>query len=107
MRRARSSTVLSRGTAWPVMTAVGLLSNVKAAGTAASRSAVSFTARSSAPWPRCTPSKKLMPVDSLFQDRARLVLDRATEKKIRNGMIAVLPHLNSGEYRDNSALFLH
>ena len=40
-----------------------------------------------------------MPVDSLFQDRARLVLDRATEKKIRNGMIAVLPHLNSGEYR--------
>ena len=45
------------------------------------------------------PEALLMPVDSLFQDRARLVLDRATEKKIRNGMIAVLPHLNSGEYR--------
>lgn len=45
------------------------------------------------------PVQLLRPVDSLFQDRARLVLDRATEKKIRNGMIAVLPHLDRGEYR--------
>ena len=45
------------------------------------------------------PVQLLRPVDSLFQDRARLVLDRATEKKIRNGMIAVLPHLDRGDYR--------
>ncbi len=45
------------------------------------------------------PAALLMPVDTLFQDRKKLVLDRATEKKIRNGMIAVLPHLDSGEYR--------
>ncbi len=45
------------------------------------------------------PASLLVPVDSLFQDRRRLVLDRATEKKIRNGMTAVLPHLDSGEYR--------
>jgi len=45
------------------------------------------------------PEELLLPVDSLFQDRKRLVVDRATEKKIRNGMIAVLPHLDSGEYR--------
>ena len=45
------------------------------------------------------PASLLVPVDSLFQDRKKLVLDRATEKKIRNGMIAVLPHLDSGEYR--------
>ncbi len=45
------------------------------------------------------PASLLVPVDSLFQDRKKLVLDRATEKKIRNGMTAVLPHLDSGEYR--------
>lgn len=45
------------------------------------------------------PAALLRPVDSLFQDRKRLVLDRATEKKIRNGMTAVLPHLDTGEYR--------
>ena len=45
------------------------------------------------------PFSLLLPVDTLFRDRKRLVVDRATEKKIRNGMIAVLPHLDSGEYR--------
>lgn len=45
------------------------------------------------------PAALLIPVDKLFADRKRLVLDRATEKKIRNGMTAVLPHLDSGEYR--------
>lgn len=45
------------------------------------------------------PTALLMPVDTLFQDQKRLLVDRATEKKIRNGMIAVLPHLDSGVYR--------
>ena len=45
------------------------------------------------------PTVYLRPVDTLFQDRKKLLLDRASEKKIRNGMTAVLPHLDSGEYR--------
>ena len=45
------------------------------------------------------PAALLRPVDSLFQDRKRLVVDRRTEKLICNGMTAVLPHLDSGEYR--------
>ena len=45
------------------------------------------------------PAELLMPVDSMFQDRKRLVVDRITEKMVRNGMISVLPHLDSGEYR--------
>ena len=45
------------------------------------------------------PASLLMPVDAMFQDRKKLVVDRATEKMVRNGMIAVLPHLDSGEYR--------
>ena len=42
--QARSSTVLSSGTAWPVMTEVGWRSKVKAAGTASSRPAAVVTA---------------------------------------------------------------
>jgi len=45
------------------------------------------------------PEELLLPVDSLFQDRKKLVLDRAAEKKVRNGVIAVLPNLDAGEYR--------
>ena len=38
-------------------------------------------------------------MDSLFQDRAALTVSGAVEKKIRNGMTAVLPDLAPGEYR--------
>jgi len=41
----------------------------------------------------------LMPVDSLFQDRKKLVVAPPAEKKIRNGMTAVMPELAPGEYR--------
>ena len=41
----------------------------------------------------------LLPVDRLFPDRKKLVLPSAVEKKIRNGMTAVLPELDQGEYR--------
>ena len=45
------------------------------------------------------PAALLMPVDSLFQDRAKLVLPPGLEKKVRNGMTAVLPGQGAGEYR--------
>ncbi len=45
------------------------------------------------------PTVFLRPVDSLFQDRAALTVSGAVEKKIRNGMTAVLPDLAPGEYR--------
>lgn len=45
------------------------------------------------------PEALLLPVDTLFQDREKLVLSPAAEKKIRNGMTAVLPSLMPGEYR--------
>ena len=45
------------------------------------------------------PEELLLPVDTLFQDRPELVLSPAVEKKIRNGMTAVLPDLAPGEYR--------
>ncbi len=46
------------------------------------------------------PASLLLPVDSLFAGRPVLVLKSAeTEKKIRNGMTAVLPELSPGEYR--------
>ena len=45
------------------------------------------------------PAALLMPVDSLFQDRKKLVVAPPAEKKIRNGMTAVLPELAPGEYR--------
>ena len=45
------------------------------------------------------PAALLMPVDSLFQGREKLILSAAVEKKIRNGMTAVLPSLTPGEYR--------
>lgn len=45
------------------------------------------------------PAALLRPVDSLFQDRKRVVLDKKTEKLVRNGMTAVLPGLDPGEYR--------
>ena len=46
------------------------------------------------------PASLLLPVDCLFADRPVLVLKRAeAEKKIRNGMTAVLPELPPGEYR--------
>ena len=46
------------------------------------------------------PASLLLPVDCLFAGRPVLVLKSAeTEKKIRNGMTAVLPELASGEYR--------
>ena len=38
-------------------------------------------------------------MDSLFQDREELVLPPSAEKKVRNGMTAVLPQLAPGEYR--------
>ncbi len=45
------------------------------------------------------PEELLLPVDSLFQDRPELVLSPAEEKKVRNGMTAVIPALAPGEYR--------
>ena len=45
------------------------------------------------------PEELLLPVDTLFQDREGLTVSVAVEKKIRNGMTAVLPELPSGEYR--------
>ena len=45
------------------------------------------------------PEELLLPVDTLFQDRSELVLSPAVEKKVRNGMTAVLPDLAPGEYR--------
>ncbi|MEY8401823.1 tRNA pseudouridine(55) synthase TruB [Oscillospiraceae bacterium 44-34] len=46
------------------------------------------------------PASLLLPVDCLFAGRPVLVLKSAeAEKKIRNGMTAVLPELPSGEYR--------
>ena len=45
------------------------------------------------------PAALLLPVDRLFLDRKKLVLPSAVEKKIRNGMTAVLPELDQGEYR--------
>ncbi len=45
------------------------------------------------------PAALLLPVDSLFQDRPELVLPPAAEKKVRNGMTAVMPDLAPGEYR--------
>ena len=46
------------------------------------------------------PVSLLLSVDCLFADRPVLVLKSAeAEKKIRNGMTAVLPELPSGEYR--------
>lgn len=45
------------------------------------------------------PAALLLPVDRLFPDRKKLVLSSAVEKKIRNGMTAVLPELDQGEYR--------
>lgn len=70
------------------------LQRVKAAGFTLADS-VSLEAVQSA----ADPAALLRPVDSLFQDRKRLVVDRRTEKLICNGMTAVLPHLDSGEYR--------
>lgn len=45
------------------------------------------------------PEELLLPVDTLFQDREKLVLSPTVEKKIRNGMTAVLLSLMPGEYR--------
>ena len=45
------------------------------------------------------PTSLLLPVDHLFQDRKKLVLSPAADKKIRNGMTAVLSGLAPGEYR--------
>ncbi len=45
------------------------------------------------------PEELLLPVDSLFQDRPELVLSPDGEKKVRNGMTAVMPSLAPGEYR--------
>ena len=45
------------------------------------------------------PTALLLPVDSLFRDWARLMVSAGVEKKIRNGMTAVLPDLIPGEYR--------
>lgn len=45
------------------------------------------------------PTALLLPVDSLFQDRKKLLVNSTVEKKIRNGMTAVLPRLTPGEYR--------
>ena len=45
------------------------------------------------------PEGLLLPVDRLFRDRPELVLAPAEEKKVRNGMTAVLPGLAAGEYR--------
>jgi len=48
------------------------------------------------------PAALLMPVDELFMDREKLVLSPEVEKKVRNGMTAVLPTLAPGEYRTYS-----
>jgi len=48
------------------------------------------------------PAVLLMPVDALFMDRKKLVLSPEVEKKVRNGMTAVLPTLAPGEYRTYS-----
>ena len=49
---------------------------------------------------KADPASLLLPVDCLFAGRPVLVLKSAeAEKKIRNGMTAVLPELPSGEYR--------
>ena len=45
------------------------------------------------------PEELLLPVDTLFQDREGLTVSAAVEKKIRNGMTAVMPSLAPGEYR--------
>ena len=45
------------------------------------------------------PASLLLQVDSLFQDREKLVLSPAAEKKVRNGMTALLHGLAPGEYR--------
>ena len=45
------------------------------------------------------PEELLLPVDSLFQGRPELLLSPAVEKKVRNGMTAVLPDFAPGEYR--------
>ena len=45
------------------------------------------------------PEELLLPVDTLFQDREGLTVSVAVEKKIRNGMTAVMPSLAPGEYR--------
>ena len=45
------------------------------------------------------PAALLMPVEELFADRERLVLSPTSEKRVRNGMTAVLPNVNPGEYR--------
>jgi len=48
------------------------------------------------------PAALLMPVDALFMNRKKLVLSPEVEKKVRNGMTAVLPTLAPGEYRTYS-----
>lgn len=46
------------------------------------------------------PASLLLPVDCLFAEKQMLALKNAeTEKKIRNGMTAVMPELAPGEYR--------
>ena len=45
------------------------------------------------------PAALLLPVDSLFLDRKKWTASAAVEKKVRNGMTAVLPELAPGEYR--------
>ena len=45
------------------------------------------------------PEELLLPVDTLFRDREKLVLAPAVEKKVRNGMTAAMPSLTPGEYR--------
>ena len=45
------------------------------------------------------PEELLLPVDTLFRNRKKLVLSPAMEKKVRNGMTAAMPSLAPGEYR--------
>ena len=45
------------------------------------------------------PASLLMPVDTLFSDREKLILTPNIEKKIRNGMTVLLPSLTPGEFR--------
>ncbi len=45
------------------------------------------------------PEELLLPVDSLFQDREKLMLSPEAEKKMRNGTTSLMPSLNPGEYR--------
>ena len=45
------------------------------------------------------PAALLMLLEELFADRERLVLSPTSEKRVRNGMTAVLPNVNPGEYR--------